>query len=335
MFALRFTTLFALAVTLGGCSFGLVTPEIEDFPTPQIQERTLENTLVNNIRCELTLGYINATSYINSSPLHNDISWFSKWGATASLKLTADEKSTLSPGVSLTKTFPNVVTPFPTGGNVTSPQSFMLGLGLSGSADATRVETIAFTYSFADLIDAYNRHPISSCTENENGVMIMSDLKIGQFILDKLFIASVPGSIQPNAPVGAPAGQAQGARGPATPVAPAAPAPGGKARVVAPAPAASQTNPYFSTFSYEVTFVATFSANGTPTWKFAQVSANPTSPLFMASRQKTNDLIITFGKIVPATDKTPNTLEAQEAEDVHLATLIGQAVATAIQSRQP
>jgi hypothetical protein len=323
---------------LCGCSFGILTPEIEDFPITQDQEHLLENTLVNNIKCEITLGYLNAVQKIGPGPLHNDISWFNDWGATATLKLTVDEKGSLSPGLSVTKPFENVITTFPTGGNVTSPQSFSFGLGVSGSADATRVETISFTYSFKDLWKEYQAHPFSSCNEHEKGTMIQSDLKIRQFIYNKLFIASVPGSIEPNAPIAAPGGGSKGGADKS------GESEEGKVRVASidevavasrpkpkPKKAAAKPNPWFSTFSYQITFVATYSANGTPTWKFAQVSANPTAPLFMASRQKTNDLTLTFGQITQVGGQ--NMLASLDAANVHAAALVGQAVATAIQSQ--
>jgi hypothetical protein len=316
---------------LCGCSLGILTPEIEDFPVTQDQEHLLENTLVNNIKCEITLGYLNAVQKIGPGPLHNDISWFDGWGATATLKLTVDEKSSLSPGLSVTKPFENVITTFPTGGNVTSPQSFSFGLGLSGSADATRIETISFTYSFKDLLREYRAHPFSSCKEHEKGIMIQSDLKIGQFIYDKLFIASVPGTIEPNAPI--PAGGGKSGENEESKIRVASIDEGAVPSKAKPKPkaAANKPNPWFSTFSYQVTFVATYSANGTPTWKFAQISANPTAPLFMASRQKTNDLTVTFGQIAQVGGQ--NILASLDAANVHAAALIGQSVAAAIQSQ--
>jgi hypothetical protein len=87
--------------------------------------------------------------------------------------------------------FENAIAHFPNG-NVTTPQSFALGLGLQFSADATRKETIGFTYSFADLL---SDRDIKGDCDNENGVLIHSDLKIGQFIVNKAFLAKVPGSV--------------------------------------------------------------------------------------------------------------------------------------------
>ncbi len=245
-----------------------------------------ENIIVNNIKCELHRGVQDTLDYFGDDAR---IQWLKTWGATVTLKISVDEKSGLNPGVSLTTPLENSIKAFPVGGNVTTPQSIALALGGSGSADATRVETIAFTYSFKDLL---TEGRIDNPCDHEDGVMIQSDLKIGQFIFDKSFIATVPGSVESK----------------------------------------KKASP-FSVFSYQLTFVASFGGNITPTWKFARISVNPTSPFFNASRTKTNDVTVTLGPATPATAKSPAQVSPQ-VNEVHFAKLIGQAVATAIQSQQ-
>jgi hypothetical protein len=136
--------------------------------------------------------------------------------------------------------------------------------------------------------------------------MIQSDLKIAEFIFNKAFIASVPGSVpQPR-----------------------------DAMASANKPAAAtppKAIPY-SIFSYEIAFVASYGGNITPTWKFARITADPSSPLFMSSRQKTNDLTVTLGPATPATKNHP-ALVSSKAEGVSMSLLIGQAVASSIQSQ--
>jgi hypothetical protein len=275
-----------VGVILGGC--GLLVPEMEEFYQPQSEQQQFENIVVNNVKCELALAVRDAEDYYKTG-LHNDVSWFNGWGATVTLKLTVDEKSALNPGVSLTNFYPNKIIPFPTGGNITAGQSFTATLGATSSADGTRIETITFSYRFTDLVREYKN--ISSCSENENGVFIQSNLKIKQFIFDKLFIASVPGTTLP--------------KGNASP---------------------------FTAFNYEVTFVAAYGGNATPTWKFARVTADPSSPLFSATRTKTHDLTITLGDVANKKGSAPPVLSTA-AQDAHFAAMIGQAVATAIQSQ--
>ena len=88
----------------------------------------------------------------------------------------------------------------------------------------------------------------------------------------------------------------------------------------------------FSTFQYEVSFVIAYGVNGTPTWKFTRLTVNPSSPLFSTSQQRTQDLQIAISKTTPATKIGP-AAPSSEAIAFRNAALIGQAVATAIQSQ--
>jgi len=56
-----------------------------------------------------------------------------------------------------------------------------------------------------------------------------------------------------------------------------------------------------NTISHEAKFEIITSGNITPTWKLVHATINPNSPLFSASRDRTHDLLITFGPNDPAT----------------------------------
>ncbi len=287
--------LFALIslIILSGC--GLRVPEKDLFSddnpaagTPSSQGM-YEETIVANIRCEIRNGVWKALQLPN-------VQWLATWGATVTLKITTDEQSALNPGVSLTTPLENSLKVYPVGGNVNSGQSFALGLGLSGSAHATRVETIQFTYSNAELLaevkERLKAQQSLSCDKLQNGVTIQSDLKIGQFIYDKTVIA---------------------ATGEAT--------------------SNKATAPPYSTFQEELTFVASFGGNGTPTWKFARASYSSTSPLVSATRSSTNDVIISMGKVVAQATKSSPAQLSSETQAVHNSALTGSAVGTSINSQ--
>lgn len=285
MSAMRWLVLMITTVFVGGC--GLFTPEMQAFWETRDQEKAFENIIVNNVKCEIRNGVYEAERLLASSTPYpgNDISWLEQQGALVTLKLVVDEKSSLNPGISYSDT---------------APRPFSLGVGTANSADATRTETVAFTYSFHDLmhekgVEKYLGVPC----DNENGVLIQSDLKIKDFIVNKVFLAKVPGSVV-----------IEDVRG--------------RKRTVA-------NNP-FSTFQYDQTFVISYGVNGTPTWKFTRVTVNPSSPLFSTSQQRTQDLTISISKTAPATKNAPAQPSA-EAIALHNAALIGQAVATAIQSQ--
>jgi hypothetical protein len=291
--------MLSASALLAGC--GLYVPEMQPFFEPESREKAFENIIVNNVKCELRNAVIETMEMLRTSTPYSgeNIDWLLDQGATVALKLSVDEKSSLNPGITFSDPLQNAVKVFPQGGNVTIPRSFTGNLGSANSIDGTRTEIIAFTYSFYDLLHEQGIQPyLGKPCDNEGGVFIQSDLKIRQFILNKVFLAKVPGSVIVH-PVGG-----------------------------APVPVASP----FSTFSYEVTFVASFGLNGTPTWNLTTLSANPSSPLFSGSHQRTQDLLITIGKTTRATTKRP-AVPSAEAVSLHNAALIGQAVATSIQSQ--
>ena len=284
MSAIRIFVACALAATVGGC--GLFTPEMQTVWETKDLEKRFENIIVNNVKCEIRNGVYEARRLLQAhTPFPgNDISWLEQQGALVTLKLAVDDKSALNPGISYSNT---------------PPIPFSFGIGSANSTDATRTETVAFTYSFHDLLHerGVEKYLGKPC-DNEDGVLIQSDLKIREFIVNKVFLAKVPGSVVIED------------------------VPGGR----------TVPNNPFSTFQYEVSFVIAYGVNGTPTWKFTRLTVNPSSPLFSTSQQRTQDLQIAISKTTPATKIGP-AAPSSEAIAFRNAALIGQAVATAIQSQ--
>lgn len=282
--------LFA-AIELAGC--GLFTPEKnplvnDDVDPPQPSpEGIFEQGVVTHIRCEIRMGLWKAIQLPN-------VHWLETYGTTVTIKLTFEDQSGLTPGVSLMTPLENSVHPFPVGGNVTSPQSFTLGMGGSGTANATRVETITFTLANKELLqeakeDVRNGH--ETCAY-QHGVAVQSDLKIGQFIYDKAVIAGA----------------------------------------AAEATTKSVTTPPYSQFQEELTFVASLGGNITPMWKFARVSANSTSPLLTATRTNTDYLEITLGPIATPAKGNSQPQLTEDAKALHNAALYGSATAQSNQA---
>lgn len=274
-----------LPAVLSGC--GLYVPEKgflsedEARPPNASPEGMYENNVVAHIRCEIRNGVWKVLhGGPNGEPLPN-VQWLKSYGAIVTLRLTAEEQSGLNPGLSL-------LTP------LVQAQSFTLGLGASGSANATRVETIQFTFTNAELLkeakEDFN-NGITSCEGFQHGVLIESNLKIDQFIYDKAVIA--------------------GAAGEAT--------------------SKSLSTPPYSQFQEELTFLTAFGGSVTPTWKFTRISVNPSSPLFSATRTDTNYVEITLGPVaVPARGNMQAQLTA-DTQNLHESALFGSSTALAIQ----
>jgi hypothetical protein len=247
MLARRFLTVVVLTSFSSGC--GLFTPEkgltndnvAPGNPSP---EGMFEQNVVAHIRCEIRNGVARAILLPN-------VQWLANYGATVTLKLTSQDQSSLNPTASF-------LTP------LAGAQSFTLGIGANGSANATRVETIQFNYLNRELLQEAKkdfRAGITSCEGFQRGVMIESDLKIGQFIYDKAVVA--------------------GAAGEAT--------------------SKSVTTPPYSQFQFELTFTASFGGNLTPTWKFTRTTVNGSGNLLSATRTNTQYVLITLGQATPQT----------------------------------
>jgi hypothetical protein len=116
------------ALMLGGC--GLFVPEMHGLTEDQLDEIASENDVINQIKCEIHRA-------IDPKINGESVAWLANWNAKVSLVLTVDEKGSLSPGFLLTEPFK-----IPSKG-----QMFSLGGGANVSADATRKETVGFTYS--------------------------------------------------------------------------------------------------------------------------------------------------------------------------------------------
>jgi hypothetical protein len=122
------------------------------------------------------------------------------------------------PGITATTPLSNRIYTFPSGGNVTSPQSMSWSFGGTASANALRTEMIQYTFRNPEILK--NTNP--GCNDDNKGLMIDGDLKIREFIYDKAQVWAA-----------------------------------GNASLVGSGPKAYQLNP-FNTFTEEITFVASW-----------------------------------------------------------------------------
>ena len=302
----KLTSVVYVGTMLPLVACGFTVPKMQPFAVDDPKVEGLEESaLTGFIKCELHFAIQQVLVLADDDqkntkknpilyPPHPGLDWLWKWGATVSMKIMVDEKSTLAPGISFNSPMENVINTFRFGGNVTTPQLFSFGLGGSFSSDATRTENISFYYPFSDLLA---EGPISkdACHNGPSGT-IDADLKIDDFVKSKYEAATTGGLLLHKVGV----------------------------------PADGSVSP-FETFTYEVQFIVTTSGNATPTWKLVHVSANPTGPLLLLTRARTDDVIITMGEAIK--DQTGKTVAPSEATLIQLqANLIGQAVGSAVVS---
>jgi hypothetical protein len=287
---LRFFSTFAAFLVAGAlAACGTYTPAkdpfTDDAPTAfgTTKQGNYESGIVNHVTCEIAQG-LGEASRLN-------LPWLEKWGTTVTQTITVEDQTGLSPGISTLTPLKNVIFPFPTGGNVTSPQSFSLNFGITASANALRTETIQYTFRNKDILKYTDPQ---TCANGKLGIMIDGDLKIREFIYDKATIASL-----------------------------------GNASLVGGGPQAWQL-PVFNTFTEEITFVAAYGGSFTPTWKLARLSANTSSNLVVTERTNTNDLIITLGPLDPKQPKNGPVQLIATAMNQHNARVQAAAIAVSI-----
>lgn len=249
----------ALSECLGGCGFGLTVPDMQEPYEAKADEKFYEADLAEHVKCEIRRGVQEAlTTFSGKDSLSgNSVEWIREYIAKVTMKLTVDEKTSVSPGVSINKPLQNAITYFRINGNVTTPQSFTSTMGLQASSEATRVETITYQYDFSDWFGTVKKPRMNSIPECErkSSILLLSDLKIRDFIINKVSLANSPAIVS------------------------------GKISDKAP----------FSVFSDQITFVVLYGGNFTPFWKLVDVTGSTNSPFLNTTRTKTQDVTIAIG----------------------------------------
>ena len=264
------------------------------------------------------------------------------WGAQMQLSLEVDETVALSPGLSFTQLYPNVVKVFGVSNSVTTAQSFTLGLGGTLSSQAFRTDKFNTYYSIKDLVEL----PSAICTSDgkpdpekdlfihdlkwtpatSSPLLIESDLGLKDWLIGAMYFDTLlPSSSQPQQPQQSSAnngkfegkfkGKLEGTlTGQATGTFEGKTSSGGPSKGGGGGGSGGAGGPQDSV-SQELKFIIVSNGNVQPTWKLVQVSANTgNTPFFSTGRTRTHDLIITIG---PPTNRTANDF---------LASQIGQAV---------
>ncbi|WP_440658730.1 hypothetical protein [Ensifer adhaerens] len=159
-----------------------------------------EIDLVNHIKCEIHLGVREALRvWKPGGPAGgNGVEWLRDWQAKVTMKLVVDDTTSLNPSIAVVEPMHNVISVFSQGGNVTSAQSFTMGAGLQASAQATRTETLAFTYRLSDLLEHDPLPANAKSCKGHGKIPVLGTLKIDEFIVTKAGMAASPDAIPNN-----------------------------------------------------------------------------------------------------------------------------------------
>jgi hypothetical protein len=245
------------AGALGNC--GTYVPDIV-IPNEKNSTAFLINRILNHAKCELRAAVRKAHNddVKNADRYHKrELSWLDSATAKITIKLIAEEKGALNPGLSFRQLFPSAVSNFSNKTSVTTPQSSAVGLGGLLQADATRTENIDYSYVIkADFLENQTKGLVTDrpCIE-PGGVFLDADLKIQDWLdgatLPFLIAANVPSEVDNTAP---------------------------------------------DVLTHEANFVVMASGNITPSWTLVNVSANTANSLLAAGRTTTGDIIISLGQ---------------------------------------
>ncbi|ARN82692.1 hypothetical protein B1812_18135 [Methylocystis bryophila] len=331
------------SLAVSGCGFGLRVPEIQEaWDSPQDGD-----LLIREISKTVYLSIEKAVVCVmqDSGPLRDpkNRELFKKnWGVQATLVLTIQESSALAPGLTLntqmhngvvnfageyfgssTASFGGPWAPFVSGYPSTStfgplqvPQAYSLGFGGKASSQATRIESSGAYFTVEKLLQNAKLENVRTGSryekeqaqcgeqtideaerdklypdEQENGrkpsktaqflsLIVNNDLKIYDWLASALHIQEVI--------AGMGGGTMDTGKG------------SGKS------PAVGQ-----NAITHEVAFFVVTEGSVTPSWRLVRVSANQNSPLFDTQRQRTHDLIVTFGPRDPKTGQLERAAQQQ------------------------
>ncbi|MGY3238127.1 hypothetical protein ACVWZ4_001216 [Bradyrhizobium sp. USDA 4472] len=246
----------ACCFMVGGC--GTYLPDIVA-PNEPHATAFLINRILNHAKCELRDAVIAAhnNDLKNALRCHTRrLTWLDKAKAKITIKLIAEEKGSLNPGLSFKQLLPSATTNFSNRTSISTPQSTALGLGGLLQADATRTENIDYTYDVAaDFLNNQTHDLVEPrpCIE-KGGIFLDADLKVQDWLdgatLPFLISANVPSEVGTTAP---------------------------------------------DVLTHEANFVAMANGNITPSWTLVNVSANTAANLIAAGRTTTGDIIISLG----------------------------------------
>jgi hypothetical protein len=270
------------------CACGTFVPEIEEFWGSPDDVGIKVNAITSQVECELresVRSLLAADAKLaKESGTKPQLTFLMDWSAQVTLTLTILESTALSPGVSLNTVLPNETKTF---GRtvVTTPQSFSMGLGGTGSSAATRTDTLTALYRLSDFAHG---PPVAGRTcippQTANGFLfIQSDLKLKQWLYQALFPQFTN---------------------------------------VVQFPSTTNANVKNGFITHDVKFQIVSSGNATPSWKLVQVTANSVSPFFNTARDRTQDLLITLGPTQAGTSPKGAPALATAAQNAHLAQLI-------------
>jgi hypothetical protein len=178
---LRLALALCISFTLSACGLTVPAIHVDDSVDTNI---LFINEVTRHVHCELRRAVF--FTYDNTE----NIEWLRDWAAKITLTVNVDEKTALSPGLTLTRFFPSFQKTLSTGEVITGQRSFDLGLGASLSSNAVRDQEITWFITFKDLFQE-RAFATADCGETSRPFLIEGDLKIKESLASGVFPASL------------------------------------------------------------------------------------------------------------------------------------------------
>lgn len=282
--------LVLVGAALSGC--GLYVPAKDPFlddtaaPVGRVVSKrgSYEQRLIDHIQCEIALGLVAADSRFQ-------LEWLRHWGTSVTLTYAVQEQGGVNPSFSFGGPLENAVNTFRRGGNVVTQQNYSTSFGVGFLGSTLRTETIQYTYKNEDILKRFNEK--ATCEAYRDGFQIDSDLRIREFVFDKIGIAY------------------NGSGNLADPT-------GGRWSL-------------YNALTEELYFNASVSGSVNPAWKYATSTFGQSSNLLAGARTFSNDLIVTLGPTKPGKPGPNTPVElTQAAQAQHNAKVTASAISTAL-----
>jgi hypothetical protein len=293
-------TTLVLASFLASC--GTYVPEIEEFWGTSGDTDSKVSAVAGQVVCELrrAVQKVVAEGPVvferrpgePPPPPQRGFDWFiNKWGVQVTLNMNIIENSALTPGISYNNIYRNGITSFPGAAAVTTPQSLSLGASATGSVSATRNDTLNMFFAVKELLNGLDSTDLSCIPSHHPNASLFleSDLKIYDWLRAAMLI-NRNGAVDYAANATGQAGK--------------------------------------NGITHDIKFEIVSSGSVNPQWKLVRFTGNTSPALLAASRDRVQELIITFGPVA-------NGMLAGAAANSHLATQTGSAVSQAIQGTAP
>jgi hypothetical protein len=174
------------ASLVGGC--GTYVPDVLEFWAGPDDLGIKVNSIASQVKCELEEAVRDRISR-DRARRPRQLAWLEKWGAQVTLSFTIDEKTLFNPGATLKTPLQNAIVPFPTGGNLTIPQNFSLGLGLTTSAGAQRISKVIMLFSFEEMLNRGVMPSARTCLPDPvaGDLFVTSKLKLKEWLYAATF----------------------------------------------------------------------------------------------------------------------------------------------------